>query len=169
MTERILVVGEALVDVVHRMDGSIDEHPGGSPLNVAIGLARLGHPVEFASRFGPDRHGELIRAHLAAAPHLTLSTGTDQARRTSTARATLDQRGAASYEFDLVWDVEPALDARPVGIDTGELTRLLRGRVHDEHALAREEEEAVGAEAATVLAAMADYALSPAKDRCSAE
>ena len=42
MTGRALVVGEALVDVVHRLDGTVDEHPGGSPANVALGLSRLG-------------------------------------------------------------------------------------------------------------------------------
>ena len=52
MTDRTLVVGEALVDVVHRPDGSVEERPGGSPMNVAVGLARLGHPADFATRFG---------------------------------------------------------------------------------------------------------------------
>ena len=38
---QVLVVGEALIDVVHRQDGTVDEHPGGSPANVAITLGRL--------------------------------------------------------------------------------------------------------------------------------
>ncbi|MCR1982067.1 hypothetical protein NSA53_07415, partial [Cellulosimicrobium cellulans] len=38
----VLVVGEALVDVVHRADGSVAEHPGGSLANVALTLGRLG-------------------------------------------------------------------------------------------------------------------------------
>lgn len=122
MAERVLVVGEALVDIVHRRDGSVDEHAGGSPLNVAIGLARLGHEVQFASRFGRDRYGEIIRAHLARESLLSLTPGTDQAEHTSTARATLDVRGAATYEFDLVWDVAAALDHAPVGhLHTGSI------------------------------------------------
>jgi len=40
-----LVVGESLIDVVQCADGSTQEHVGGSPANVAVGLARLGHDV----------------------------------------------------------------------------------------------------------------------------
>ncbi len=41
-----VVVGEALVDVVHRAgEDTSAEHPGGSPLNVAYGLGRLEHDV----------------------------------------------------------------------------------------------------------------------------
>ena len=36
MTEHALVIGEALVDVVVRVDGSTDAHPGGSPANVTL-------------------------------------------------------------------------------------------------------------------------------------
>ena len=36
----VIVVGEALIDVVHTGNG-VTEHPGGSPANVAYGLARL--------------------------------------------------------------------------------------------------------------------------------
>ncbi len=115
MSERLLVVGEALVDVVHRADGAVDEYAGGSPLNVAIGLARLGHHVEYAARFGRDAHGAILAEHLRhEEPLLSLVAGADAAQRTSTATATLDAAGAATYEFDLVWDVGEILDERPV-------------------------------------------------------
>ena len=39
---RVLVIGEALVDVVVGLDATTKEIPGGSPANVALGLARLG-------------------------------------------------------------------------------------------------------------------------------
>lgn len=115
MSHRILVVGEALVDIVHRRSGEVDQHPGGSPLNVAIGLARLGHDVEYATRFANDRHGAMIRDHLAREQNLTLTPDSDTAATTSTAVATLDETGAASYEFDIQWDVGAALHGRPVG------------------------------------------------------
>lgn len=38
----VLVIGEALVDVVHSGDGGIKNVPGGSPANTAVALARLG-------------------------------------------------------------------------------------------------------------------------------
>ena len=106
----VLVVGEALIDIVVRVDGTATEHPGGSPANVAIGLARLGHPVQFATQFGRDTYGEMVRAHLVQERLLTLTDGSDQAESTSTAKATLDPAGGATYDFELLWDVAGALD-----------------------------------------------------------
>ncbi|MDF8264351.1 carbohydrate kinase family protein [Luteipulveratus flavus] len=99
---RTLVVGEALVDIVRRPDGSERTHPGGSPLNVAVGLARLGHPVQLATSIARDEHGDAIRSHLAA-DGVPLTVGSDGASRTPTATATLDEHGSATYEFDIEW------------------------------------------------------------------
>lgn len=132
------MVGEALVDIVYRTDGTVDEHAGGSPLNVAIGLARLGHQVQYAARFGKDRYGDLIRDHLAGERLLTLTPGTDEAAQTSTAAAHLDENGAATYTFDLTWDVGAALDAEPVGhLHTGSIAATLPPGAADVAAAAR--------------------------------
>ena len=40
----VLVIGEALIDIVEKEGGSV-EHVGGSPANVALGLGRLGVEV----------------------------------------------------------------------------------------------------------------------------
>ena len=105
---RALVLGEALVDVVRRLDGTVAEHPGGSPANVAIGLGRLGRPVELLTWFGHDAHGDLVRAHLeSSAVHVV--PGSDGAAATPVAIATLDASGAATYTFDLDWRVPPAV------------------------------------------------------------
>ena len=98
----VLVVGESLVDVVHRRTGVVDRHPGGSPTNVAVGLARLGHDVRLATRIGQDRDGELVRDHVEA-DGVRLTAGSVVAARTSTATATLDASGAATYTFDVDW------------------------------------------------------------------
>lgn len=106
MTEpsgRTLVIGEALIDVVRRADGSVDEHPGGSPANVALGLARLGDPVVFATQIGADEHGALIRDHLTG-DGVELASGSVSSRPTSVAIATLDATGAASYQFEITWE-----------------------------------------------------------------
>lgn len=103
-----LVVGEALVDIVVSPDGSVREHVGGSPANVAIGLARLGHDVALATSIGPDPRGEQVRAHLER-DGVQLVPGSDSAERTSTATATLDANGAATYTFDLTWDLPSTL------------------------------------------------------------
>ncbi|MCD2499047.1 PfkB family carbohydrate kinase [Microbacterium nymphoidis] len=91
----VAVIGEALVDIVAGV-----AHPGGSPMNVAVGLARLGEPAILHTLVGADSHGDLIRAHLAAAG-VTLGAGSVGATRTWSARATLDANGSAAYEFDL--------------------------------------------------------------------
>ncbi|MEP7159740.1 MAG: carbohydrate kinase [Dermatophilaceae bacterium] len=126
MAERVLVIGESLIDIVHRMDGTIEEHPGGSPLNVAIGLARLGHAVDYATQFADDAYGALIRVHLAKERLLRLTPHSDDAQRTSTGVATLDATGAATYEFDMAWDVRHAIDEAPVGhLHTGSIAATL--------------------------------------------
>jgi len=93
-----LVIGEALIDIVERPDGRTAEHVGGSPANVALGLARLGHSTHLACGLGDDARGSRVAAHLQAdgvALHPT------PLARTSTAHARLDARGAANYQFDL--------------------------------------------------------------------
>ncbi len=65
----ILVAGEALIDLVERPCGdrtAFIPAPGGSPMNVAIGLARLGVPSGFLGRLSCDPFGELLRTHLEA-------------------------------------------------------------------------------------------------------
>jgi fructokinase len=106
----VLVVGEALVDIVRRMDGSVDEHPGGSPANVALGLGRLGRRVSLLTRIGRDPRGEAIRDRLeSSGVRLVPASVTDDA--TSTATAILDTRGAATYDFELDWRLPAELDA----------------------------------------------------------
>ncbi|SDF82291.1 fructokinase [Limimonas halophila] len=67
----ILVCGEALFDVFRaatRRDGlTLDARPGGSPLNVAVGLARLGQPAGLWSGVSRDWLGEHLVGTLAAA------------------------------------------------------------------------------------------------------
>jgi len=122
---RTLVLGEALVDVVHEPDGSVREHPGGSPTNVAVGLARLGHRVDLATRIGTDERGDTI-VDLVGSEGITLVDGSRVAAPTSVAEATLDGRGAASYHFDIHWDLPEAVDASGVGhVHTGSIAAVL--------------------------------------------
>lgn len=106
MTARFLIVGEALTDIVVEADGDRREHPGGSPLNVAVALGRLGHSSHLLTRIGDDARGQAIRAHLEESG-VQLTPASVQPGRTSTAEATLDDHGSATYEFDLDWDPDP--------------------------------------------------------------
>lgn len=98
-----VVIGEALVDVVRHGDGSEERHAGGSPANVAVGLARLGREVRLETHWADDADGELVRAHVESSG-ATLSSPVHGAR-TSTAIATLDSTGAATYDFDVAWEL----------------------------------------------------------------
>lgn len=124
---RALVVGEALVDVVRRPDGAIGEHVGGSPANVALGLARLGRAAELLTWIGPDAYGALVNRHLDASGVRVLQ-GAESAISTSIATAILDEEGVATYDFDLDWNLpstweEPA--EPPLVLHTGSIAAVL--------------------------------------------
>jgi fructokinase len=55
MDTRALVIGEALIDIVEGVE--VRELVGGSPANVAVGLARQGHDVQLLTRIGRDARG----------------------------------------------------------------------------------------------------------------
>lgn len=106
MTELIppvLVIGEALVDIVQGQ-----ATPGGSPANVAVGLARLGVPTELVTRIGTDPYGVQVADHLTGNGVGLSGHTVEPGFPTSTATATLDPEGVASYEFDIHWE-PPAL------------------------------------------------------------
>lgn len=126
MTEHALVIGEALMDVVVRRDGTVSEHPGGSPANVAIGLARLGRKAELLAWIGLDDRGRLIREHLENAG-VSLVRGSESAIHTPVATAMLDENGAAHYDFDLAWAISPnaAPTRKPHVVHTGSLGAIL--------------------------------------------
>ena len=126
MSESALIIGEALVDVVKRPDGTVETHPGGSPLNVAIGLGRLGRSAGLLTWLGDDDHGALVRAHVATSS-VTLLEGSTGAQRTSVAAATLDATGAASYDFDLDWRLpaDVAVPAHAIVAHTGSIAAVL--------------------------------------------
>ncbi len=66
----LLVCGEALFDVfIGQTDGasvSLDARAGGSPYNVAIGLARLGRSAGFLAAISKDVLGQQLVDHLTA-------------------------------------------------------------------------------------------------------
>lgn len=110
----IVVVGESLVDVVEEA-GSTRETVGGSPLNVATGLARLDAPVLLITEIGNDDRGRLIVEEIESSGAELIAAPT---RRTATATVRLDD-GEASYDFDIGWSLPhqelPSCDALHVG------------------------------------------------------
>ncbi|MBE0008423.1 MULTISPECIES: carbohydrate kinase family protein [unclassified Arthrobacter] len=100
----LTVIGETLIDEVISDVASPRAHVGGSPMNVAVGLARLGHPCRFIGRWGDDEYGRMIQEHLRGNSVLT-PMGPDK-HPTSIATARLDPAGGASYKFQLVWELQ---------------------------------------------------------------
>jgi len=120
----VLVVGESLVDVVHRHDGTVVERPGGSPANVAVALARLGHDVELLTALGDDEHGAMVRAHVEGAGAKVVAAPLS---RTAVARADLDATGAATYVFDIAWDLgDLPHHSRPDWLHVGSIGTVLQ-------------------------------------------
>jgi len=116
---RGLVIGESLIDIVER-----DEHVGGSPLNVAVGLARLGRDVDFLTHIGDDPRGRRIAEYVnAAGAHLV--SGSQSAVRTAVAQLTVDENGSADYVFDLDWQLSATpMVAPPLFVHTGSIAAV---------------------------------------------
>src|SRR5262245_29202143 len=97
-----LVCGEALFDMFLRPDEShglcLDAVPGGSPFNVALGLARLGQRTEFFSGISGDLMGRKLAAFMEKE-----GIGTAYAIRSAAPTALsiveLDEHGSPDYAF----------------------------------------------------------------------
>jgi len=137
------IVGEALVDLVGQRGGrTFAAHPGGSPANVALGLARLENPVRLRTRLGRDGFGTMVRAHLDDSGVVVEAGPDEEAFSTSLAIAMLSA-GVATYDFRIEWDV-PSLVPLPVEtrcLHTGSLATVLEpGRTNVVDLMEREHE-----------------------------
>ncbi|WP_068400811.1 carbohydrate kinase family protein [Kribbia dieselivorans] len=138
---RVLVVGEALVDILvpagqaggassghgasSAQPSSPVEHVGGSPANVAAGLGRLDHPVDLSTCLGDDARGARIHAHLEARG-VTVTADSTAPGGTSTATATIGSDGAATYTFALRWEPgETAPGPEHTHVHTGSLATVI--------------------------------------------
>lgn len=98
----LVVCGEALIDVFVQGDTpeglAVEARVGGSPFNVAVGLARLAQPVAFVGVLSRDPSGErLMRALAAEGVH----TGWVQRHnaRSTVSFVGVDGKGSPAYAF----------------------------------------------------------------------
>ncbi len=120
----VVVVGEALIDIVNSPEGQT-EYPGGSPANVAYGLGRLDVKAGLLTAVGHDSRGESIAAHLASAGVVVLP-GSQSLAKTATATAEIAADGSAEYTFDIEWKLGPAaLPYAPKVLHTGSIATFL--------------------------------------------
>jgi fructokinase len=96
----ILVIGEALIDLIGHESTSQSYNPvvGGANANVAMALARADVPHRFLARISGDSFGHKIRTHLESY-NVDLSLAVAAAEQTTLAIATIDAAGVASYSF----------------------------------------------------------------------
>ena len=109
---RALVIGEALIDIVEQGGQVTGEHVGGSPLNVAVGLARLDRGVDFLTHIGDDDRGRRIAEYVKSSG-VQLVSGSMSAAHTPTAVARLDENGSAQYTFDIDWELTGTPEVTP--------------------------------------------------------
>jgi fructokinase len=126
----VLVVGESLIDIVRRPDGSTLEHAGGSAANVAVALARLGRPVQFLTAFGDDDHGAILARHLNQSA-VGLAGDPRALERTATALAEVGADGGAAYTFDIAWRLNPIPDVSPVAVHVCSIGAVLEPGASD--------------------------------------
>ena len=97
-----LVCGEALFDIFvagQRSGGlALDARPGGSPYNVAIGLARLGQPVEFFTGLADDVLGRRLLSFMRA-EGIGLNHAVKSLHPTAFSLVDLDAEGVPAYAF----------------------------------------------------------------------
>lgn len=123
--DRALVIGEALIDIVDRDGQIIGEHVGGSPLNVAVGLARLERGVDFLTHIGHDPRGRSIADYVSTSD-AALVEGSVGAAKTPVAMATLDATGQATYTFDIAWSLSGTPEVGPpLVVHTGSIATVL--------------------------------------------
>jgi fructokinase len=93
------VIGEALVDLVpHGRPGDYRAHAGGSPFNVAVGLARLGNRTALMARLADNAFGRILR-EAAAAEGIDLSGAPRATEPTTLAVVSVDDDAHATYDF----------------------------------------------------------------------
>jgi fructokinase len=97
---RVVVAGESLVDLVPDDDGRLRPLPGGSPLNVAVGLGRLGVATGFLGGLSSDALGDLLVGRLEGSGVRVLPSRRTT-RPTTLAMVHLDGEGHAAYSFYL--------------------------------------------------------------------
>ena len=98
MSQKIWVLGDAVVDLIPDGENHYLRCAGGAPANVAVGIARLGGESAFIGRVGKDPLGEFMQQTLQQENVQTSHMILDPQQRTSTVIVGLDN-GERSFTF----------------------------------------------------------------------
>jgi fructokinase len=105
---RVVIAGEALIDLIIGRDGSVTPAPGGGQYNAARALARLGGKVEFLGRLSDDWFSKLLRARLEE-DGVGTSLAVDTTDPTTLVLAEIDEAGVAHYHWYIEKTTVPGL------------------------------------------------------------
>lgn len=103
---------------------TFEKRPGGSPFNIAVGLARLGQKTGFLVKIGTDEFGRELKELLLQEgldPHYLLE---GRGQNTTLAMVALDTSGKPEFRFyrdnaadiSLTWEELPAIDSGQVAL-----------------------------------------------------
>ncbi len=102
----ILCAGEILFDFISKSPNKglgeselFEKRPGGSPFNVAVGLAKLGADVSFLTKIAQDQFGKFLFEYLKENGVNTDYSFRAEGLKTCLAFAAVDAQGKAEYEF----------------------------------------------------------------------
>ncbi len=102
----ILCAGEILFDFISKSPNKglgeselFEKRPGGSPFNVAVGLAKLGADVSFLTKIAQDQFGKFLFKYLKENGVNTKYSFMSEGLKTCLAFAAVDAQGKAEYEF----------------------------------------------------------------------
>jgi len=113
----VLVFGESLIDVFAAGETAaglaLDGRVGGSPFNVAVGLARLAQPASFVTCISTDPFGERL-AQALRTEGVDLSLLQRHLSPTTLSVVSTDAHGAPSYAFHGDHGADRLLDPRPL-------------------------------------------------------
>jgi fructokinase len=96
---KVFCIGETVLDIIFQGRVPVAATPGGSMLNSAVSLGRMGLPVFLVSDFANDRAGDLIRDFLTENKVSTVFIDRYDDGKTSVALAFLDEHRHAEYSF----------------------------------------------------------------------
>lgn len=121
MSDKVWVLGDAVVDLLPEGEHSLLKCPGGAPANVAVGIARLAGTSGFIGRVGNDPFGHFMKQVLNNEQVDTTWMHYDDLHRTSTVVVALDEQGERSFTFM----VRPSAD---LFIEPGDLPTFEAGQ-----------------------------------------
>jgi fructokinase len=95
----IYTIGETVLDIVFKDQQPVTAKAGGSMLNTAVSLGRLGLPIHFISEYGTDTVGEMIDDFLTSNGVETRYVYHYSEGKSALALAFLDEKNNANYSF----------------------------------------------------------------------